>query len=188
VIILDLCGGTGSWSAPYTEAGYDVRIIDIDSTEQDVKQWRDILASDLQVHGILAAPPCTCFANSGVRWWPDKDSSGATVEAIEIANACMDIIDHYKPVWWALENPLGRIRNLCPRVKRPYITFQPYEYGDPYFKTTCIYGVFNKPKKNFVWPTEGEKIHRMHPKTPDRAKLRSITPPNFARAFFTANP
>lgn len=26
-IILDLCGGTGSWSKPYKEAGYDVRLI-----------------------------------------------------------------------------------------------------------------------------------------------------------------
>jgi len=27
-IILDLCGGTGSWSKPYKDNGYDVRIID----------------------------------------------------------------------------------------------------------------------------------------------------------------
>lgn len=26
-IILDLCGGSGSWSRPYKEAGYDVRLI-----------------------------------------------------------------------------------------------------------------------------------------------------------------
>lgn len=26
-IILDLCGGTGSWSKPYRDAGYDVKII-----------------------------------------------------------------------------------------------------------------------------------------------------------------
>ena len=26
-IILDLCGGTGSWSKPYKDAGYDVRLI-----------------------------------------------------------------------------------------------------------------------------------------------------------------
>lgn len=26
-IILDLCGGTGSWSKPYRDAGYDVRLI-----------------------------------------------------------------------------------------------------------------------------------------------------------------
>ena len=27
-VILDLCGGTGSWSRPYRDAGYDVRIVD----------------------------------------------------------------------------------------------------------------------------------------------------------------
>jgi len=26
-IILDLCGGTGAWSEPYADAGYDVRVI-----------------------------------------------------------------------------------------------------------------------------------------------------------------
>lgn len=26
-LILDLCGGTGSWSKPYRDAGYDVRVI-----------------------------------------------------------------------------------------------------------------------------------------------------------------
>ncbi|MDR1001701.1 MAG: hypothetical protein LBL82_00300 [Oscillospiraceae bacterium] len=26
-IILDLCGGSGAWSIPYKEAGYDVRVI-----------------------------------------------------------------------------------------------------------------------------------------------------------------
>lgn len=26
-IILDLCGGTGAWSRPYKENGYDVRVI-----------------------------------------------------------------------------------------------------------------------------------------------------------------
>lgn len=26
-IILDLCGGTGAWSKPYSDAGYDVRVL-----------------------------------------------------------------------------------------------------------------------------------------------------------------
>ena len=26
-IILDLCGGTGSWSKPYADAGYDVKVV-----------------------------------------------------------------------------------------------------------------------------------------------------------------
>ena len=36
-IILDLCGGTGSWSKPYKEAGYDVRIITL--PEYDVRSY-----------------------------------------------------------------------------------------------------------------------------------------------------
>ena len=34
-IILDLCGGTGSWSKPYKDAGYDVRVITL---PEDVRQ------------------------------------------------------------------------------------------------------------------------------------------------------
>jgi len=36
-IILDLCGGTGAWSRPYKEAGYDVRVITL--PEHDVKTF-----------------------------------------------------------------------------------------------------------------------------------------------------
>jgi hypothetical protein len=28
-IILDLCGGTGNWSKPYKDAGYDVRLVSL---------------------------------------------------------------------------------------------------------------------------------------------------------------
>jgi len=36
-IILDLCGGTGSWSKPYKDAGYDVRVITL--PEYNVTDW-----------------------------------------------------------------------------------------------------------------------------------------------------
>lgn len=39
-IILDLCGGTGSWSKPYKEAGYDVRNITL--PEFDVLTYEPI--------------------------------------------------------------------------------------------------------------------------------------------------
>jgi len=37
-IILDLCGGTGSWSKPYKDAGYDVRLITL--PEKDVTTYK----------------------------------------------------------------------------------------------------------------------------------------------------
>lgn len=51
-IVLDLCGGSGSWSKPYQDAGYDVRIITL--PEFDVRTFR---WDGPQVYGILAAPP-----------------------------------------------------------------------------------------------------------------------------------
>lgn len=59
-IILDLCGGTGAWSRPYREAGYDVRLVTL--PEQDVRTYRPPEG----VYGILAAPPCTYLAEEGV--------------------------------------------------------------------------------------------------------------------------
>lgn len=36
-IILDLCGGTGSWSKPYKEAGFDVQVITL--PDYDVRTY-----------------------------------------------------------------------------------------------------------------------------------------------------
>jgi hypothetical protein len=37
-IIIDLCGGTGSWSKPYKDAGYDVRVITLPELEHCHKE------------------------------------------------------------------------------------------------------------------------------------------------------
>ena len=83
MIILDLCGGTGSWSKPYAEAGYDVRVITL--PDQDVRSY----TPPEGVHGILAAPPCTMFAISGNRW---KRTQKQMADAMNVVNACLDII------------------------------------------------------------------------------------------------
>lgn len=182
-IILDLCGGTGAWSRPYAEAGYDVRIVDI-INGQDVRLFEFL---DEPVHGILAAPPCTHLAASGARWWKEKGER-ALLEALSVVDACLRIVVACRPKWWALENPVGRLsRFLGP----PRLIFQPYEYGDPWAKKTCVWGDFNIPKKRPVEPHPDpkirERIWRMPP-APERSLLRSITPPGFARAFMEANP
>ena len=57
-IILDLCGGSGAWSLPYKEAGYDVRLITL--PDNDVKNYDP----PDNVYGVLAAPPCTKFSKA----------------------------------------------------------------------------------------------------------------------------
>ena len=196
-IILDLCGGTGAWSAPYRDAGYNVKLVTL--PEHDVR----IYVPPAGIYGILAAPPCTEFALSGARWWGTK-SPELLAEALQIVRACLRIIEEGSPFWWALENPVGRLPRYIGKYR---YTFQPYEYGDPWTKRTCIWGEHNLPIKTPVAPvgvwmsgTFGGKpgivdhpeylppdwIHKLPP-SKDRATLRSITPPGFARAFFEAN-
>ena len=175
-IILDLCGGTGAWSKPYKDAGYSV--INVTWLAYDVRTYKP----PQNVYGVLAAPPCTEFAGSGARWWKDKDPY-LLKDALTVVQGCMDTITKCKPKFWCLENPVGR---LVKYIGKPKMYFNPCDYGDPYTKKTCLWGEFNMPKKNPVEPVAKSPIHYMAP-GPERAKLRSITPPGFAKAFFDSN-
>ena len=179
-LILDLCGGTGSWSKPYADAGYLVLMVD-EIHGDDVRLMQR--TNDYEIHGILAAPPCTHLAGSGARWWAEKGEE-ALLESLSIVDACLRAVVLYNPVWWCLENPVGR---LVHYLGKPKMYFNPCDYGDPYTKKTLLWGDFNEPIKNPVESTEGSKMHLLPP-SKDRAMLRSITPPGFAQAFFEANP
>lgn len=176
-VILDLCGGTGSWSKPYREAGYDVKIIDIN---EDVRLFEK---PHYKVHGILAAPPCTHLAVSGALHWNRKGIS-ALLEALSVVDACLRAISITNPKWWCLENPIGRLNRY---LGDPVMYFNPCDFGDPYTKKTCLWGKFNIPKFNRVFPSEGSRMHLLPP-SENRQMLRSITPEGFAKAFFNANP
>jgi hypothetical protein len=177
-IILDLCAGTGAWSQPYVDAGYDVRRITL--PEQDVRLY----IPPAHIHGILAAPPCTHFASSGARWFKEKGEA-ILLEGLAVVDACLRIIQVSAPAWWCLENPVGR---LVHYLGKPKLYFDPWEYGDPYTKKTCLWGNFTIPVKN---PCPKKRFpSKMHllPSSADRATLRSVTPDGFAKAFFEANP
>ena len=200
-IILDLCGGTGSWSKPYKDNGYDVRIIDPQEWLEDDFGTGDVRLFKKpkeKIYGILAAPPCTHFSGSGARWWKDKGKE-PLLEGLSVVDACLRIIFITKPKFWVLENPVGRLKHYIGDAK---CTFQPYEYGDAYSKRTCLWGDFNMPKPtNIVEPDMVEFISKKGVKKRmarifyesfslppnERARLRSMTPPGFAQAFYESN-
>ena len=179
-VILDLCGGSGAWSASYVEAGYDVRIIDPASGGPDV---RVLEALPCPVYGVLCAPPCTHLSGSGARWWAGKGEE-ALFEAMGVVDACLRVVTVSRPVFWALENPVGRLRRF---LGDPRLIFDPCDYGDPWTKKTLLWGDFNLPVRSWVEPVQGSKMHLLGP-SPERAALRSVTPAGFAKAFFLANP
>lgn len=207
-IILDLCGGTGSWSEPYKNKGYkiynitwpqyDVRdyIVDGDIMEFPYRHPMKPIAAALRiplknVHGIFAAPPCTMFSLARRTAKTPPDFEGA----MEVVKKCLEIIWAAKTrgnlKFWALENPRGLLRQF---IGKPAFSFRVNEFGDPWSKPTDIWGYFNSPKKlkNPVEVPKGNHRESLwYKKTKgrggNRAVDRSMTAPGFARAFFKAN-
>ena len=184
--ILDLCGGTGSWSKPYKEAGYDVRLVTL--PDYDVRLY----SPPDNVYGILAAPPCTEFSRA--KHFHGKGKYNHDFRAgLEVVSACMRIILTCKPKFWALENPMGYLINW---LKEPQFIFDAWEFGDNYQKRTAIWGYFNKPEKTVIEKPDGiikfsmlksKDIHPEYYGKLDRQARRAITPQGFAKAFFRAN-
>lgn len=207
-IILDLCGGSGSWSKPFADrGGYDVRIISL--PEHDVRNFH---WTGEPVFGVMAAPPCESFSNAR-RGHPVYNKAMNRDEGLEIVKACMRIIKEACPDWWVLENPATG--DLEKYLGKPTMTFQPYEFGDGWAKKTALWGAFIKPKKIYTSKNRPEALPglyvrpgRGYPSLAFQHKsaisaipqfapfadyvktdydLRSITPPAFAEAFYEAN-
>lgn len=198
-VILDLCGGSGSWGYFYSENGY--KVINVTLPEFDVRNY----TPPPNVYGILAAPPCTEFSivrNHNIK--NDLDS------ALSIVHSCLEIIRIAKPKFWALENPIGY---LSKYIGKPQYSFQPWWFGDPWTKHTHIWGDFNIPKRMYTNWEDVQKINGLYVR-PGRKKpsmacqhlshkniinqltifncdndasFRAITPPGFAKAFFDIN-
>ena len=206
-IILDLCGGTGAWSKPYKEAGYDVRNITL--PDCDVRAYQP----PENVCGILAAPPCTMFSYARSRAKTPRDLD----QGMEIVISCLKIVwtcieGAYKKgnvgsfKFWALENPYhGFLKKF---LGKPAFLFDPWEFGDGYQKKTALWGYFTEPIKTPVPMTEevksalkGNRVMNtikfdylkskdIHPEVFgkfDRQTRRSITSQGFAKAFYKAN-
>ena len=138
---------------------------------------------------IIAFPPCTHLAVSGARHFEKKIADGRQQQGIDFfvlfANADCERV--------AIENPVGI---MSSKWKRPTQIIQPFMFGDPYKKTTCLwlkglgklvptkkvdvcdfrtYICKNGEKATFSrWLVEGGK---------DRQSNRSKTFPGIARAM-----
>jgi len=170
--ILDLCGGSGAWSAPYRAAGYPVTVVTLPA--DDVRTWA--LPDEGPWWGVLAAPPCDQFsvARNGHPELPRDLRAG-----LEVVGACLRVIYAARPRWWALENPTGLLGRW---LGVPGDVFEPCDFGDPWTKRTALWGHFVLPRRGpFVEP-RGSAMDR------GTAAARAVTPPGFARAFCEANP
>ncbi len=172
-IILDLCGGTGAWSKPYKDAGYDVKLIDLPDDIRLLEKQK------IDVYGILCAPPCRCFTNSSNSM---KNSITEKIDALSVVDACIRAVWIYKPKFWALENPPGKLSKF---LGDPKFKFHPWHFGAASRKLTYLWGNFIAPeRKIFKRPGKLESTGNIGRGGDYR---RAITPSEFAKVFFKAN-
>jgi len=201
-IILDLCGGSGAWSKPYSNAGYDVRLITL--PEQNVIDY----IPPLNVYGILAAPPCTMFSLARNRYDNDpRYKPRDFIEGMNVVNACMRIIFQCQNTlqFWALENPIGLLARWLGKYQ---YRFEPWWFDgmENWSKRTALWGKFNIPQRTYldykdrpdaydVYISAKKRYLQRKSKIPSISNIthggvserRGITPGGFARAFFEAN-
>ena len=172
-IILDLCGGTGSWARPWKESGYkvititlpDYSVLNVSFVDRYIhfRGKKTIVVDMDKVFGVLAAPPCTMFSFARTNAKKPRDLK----EGMECVRACLEIIWRIKEIqqatgkktlplkFWALENPYhGFLRQF---LGKPAFTFDPWEFGDGYQKRTALWGDFNDPKKKPIPMTKEVK-------------------------------
>lgn len=176
-IIYDLCGGSGNWSKPYRDAGYDVRLLTL--PEHDITK---IVCITEDVYGILAAPPCTMFSLARTRAKVPRDF----MVGMKLVSACLNIIwqcnARHKLKFWALENPVGYLQEF---LGRPAFKFQNWEFGEMYSKPTYLWGRFTDPVKSVFVKPEGVRLYSEYKF--DTSANRAKTSLLFADAFFRAN-
>lgn len=81
---------------------------------------------------IIAHPPCTDLASSGARWFPEKIRDGRQQRAVDFFMRFVDA----KCDRIAIENPVGI---MSGRYRKPDQIIQPYMFGDPARKATCLW-------------------------------------------------
>ena len=191
--VLVACEFSGIVRDAFIERGHDAVSIDLLPTERPGPHLQadvlDLLAMDAVASSfdlMIAHPPCTYLANSGVRWLYDSHDGDRNDER-----------------WWEmqqgaeffrrlLEAPIPRIavenpimhkyaREIVGRGPDQYV--QPWQYGHPETKATGLW-LKNLPllEPTNIVPGREPRVHHASP-GPDRWKERSRTLPGLAAAM-----
>lgn len=136
---------------------------------------------------LIAHPPCTYLTNTGNRWFDELKYGESAIErkmlreeaAIFFMKFAKANVEHI-----AVENPIGY---MSTHYKKPDQIIQPYEFGEPERKATCLW-LKNLPlltptnivKPNIVVLPSGKTDSMLHYSTfrlnkSERSRIRSQT-------------
>jgi len=184
--VLVACEFSGIVRDAFILAGCDALSCDFEPTERKGPHYqgdvRDIIDNGFDI--MIAHPPCTHLAVSGARWFKDK-----RVEQKEALDFVRLLMSANIPKI-AIENPISIISS---HIRKPDQIVQPYMFGDPFTKTTCLWlknlpflqptNIVDKGKRHIT--KSGRSLPEWYniPPCENRAKLRSKTFEGIAKAM-----
>lgn len=130
--VLVACEYSGTVRDAFAALGHDAISCDLLPTDSPGKHYQgdifDIVDDGFDL--MVAHPPCTHLAVSGARWFKHKQKEQA--EALDFVRRLMEApISHT-----AIENPVSIISS---KIRKPDQIIQPWQFGDPFTKTTCLW-------------------------------------------------
>ena len=132
--ILIACEYSGTVTKAFQDKGHKAYSCDLlPSDRNDIKHFKcdvEQLINTVDFDMIVAFPPCTHLAVSGARWFKAKQ-----VEQKQAIDFFMNLTNADIPKI-AIENPIGI---MSTRYRKPDQIVQPFQFGDPYKKTTCLW-------------------------------------------------
>lgn len=190
--IIDPSGGHPEWHIKQdvleilNPINNKINFITMNNENHSIKKW------DL----IIAHPPCTYLTITGNRWFNVEKYGDKARKRIKLREEAKDFFMSFINAnceHIAVENPVGI---MSTNYRKPDQIIQPWWFGDPYEKRTCLW-LKNLPllkKTNEVIPEKRIKFDsgRTMPtwyveagKLPlaERSRIRSQTFPGFAKAM-----
>lgn len=134
--ILVACEYSGVVREAFNEKGHEAMSCDLLPTESPGYHYqgdvRNLLTSSYDL--VIAHPPCTYLASSGLHW--NKRTPGREEQTEEALRFVRDLLEAKAWDRIALENPVGCINT---RIRKPDQVIQPWMFGEDASKATCLW-------------------------------------------------
>lgn len=185
--VLIACESSGTVRDAFLLEGHEAMSCDLLPTEKPGPHYqgdvRDVLNYPWDL--MIAHPPCTHLSVSGARYFEEKRLDGRQQAAVSffmlLAKADIPMI--------CIENPVCIMATLW---RKPDQTIQPWMFGHPESKSTCLWLKGLEPLKatNILPPPESGRWENQTPSgqnrlppSEDRWKIRAKTYPGIAEAM-----
>jgi hypothetical protein len=206
--VLVACEYSGVVRDAFINKGHEAVSCDLLPCESDLGEHYQGDVTDILYDGwdmMIAHPPCTYLSVSGARWYYHPEDKHLPYEERrphpmhlnrrQLQQEALDFVQLLldAPIEKiAVENPISVISS---RIKKPTQIIQPYEYGHPTSKSTCLWLKNLEPLQptDIVEPiwinvSDGKRMSKFHYDTytlpkEERGKIRSATFPGIAKAM-----